>query len=632
MRSWIATSILAASVPLGGGIHAATTLSGPLVEGGDVAFFEIAPDGSHVVYHADEEIDEVNELYSVSLDGQRRVNISGTVENYGVTSAFGRFQISRDSAWVVFRAHLTPDGGTIGLLSVPLDGSAPPTDLNGPLFGPFGSFPGDGDFEITPDSSRVLFSGAPGHSAFTTPIDGSGSKAQLDAPNIWITRNQISPDSTRLVWNDWRDHGVHAQSLDGSTPPVRLDNGPGTVTDNLFPITPDGSRIVFTAVEGPPWQGGYFSTRLDGSGPIVKISDLLLHNGGQTLVNPSDYQLTPNGQNLVYRFNAESDNKIELYVRPVDGSEAGRLLTDPNSNGSGPSNGAFSVSPDSEHVVFFSTDPASDVRELFANSLAGDSLPWKLNAPFTEGYLSRAAFTPDGGRVVYHNVVNEPLERASRYQPTVLSAHIAPIDGSIAPIELISDPAGPAVIWDSRIAPDGSFVVFSIDNDGFFYGLNEYDFPETHVLFAVPTTGGVPRPVTERLGDGRKIIDYQIAHDSRSIIYLANQEDTDVFELFSVPVVGLALPDDYNGDGVVDVADLAQWKNGFGTTGNATHMQGDADRDQDVDGTDFLTWQRQLGSVAAGEQASAAIPEPATLAMLATAALVIFFRRRAPVS
>src|SRR5262249_49989817 len=73
--------------------------------------------------------------------------------------------------------------------------------------------------------------------------------------------------------------------------------------------------------------------------------------------------------------------------------------------------------------------------------------------------------------------------------------------------------------------------------------------------------------------------------------------------------------------------DLAKWKVGFGAASGATHHAGDADSDQDVDGVDFLIWQRQLGSTST-VPASAAVPEPETLALLFAATLGVFRRPR----
>ncbi len=53
---------------------------------------------------------------------------------------------------------------------------------------------------------------------------------------------------------------------------------------------------------------------------------------------------------------------------------------------------------------------------------------------------------------------------------------------------------------------------------------------------------------------------------------------------------------DFNEDLVVNIADLLTWKVNYGATG-VTHAQGDADLDGDVDGHDFLVWQRQVGTV-----------------------------------
>jgi autotransporter-associated beta strand protein len=74
---------------------------------------------------------------------------------------------------------------------------------------------------------------------------------------------------------------------------------------------------------------------------------------------------------------------------------------------------------------------------------------------------------------------------------------------------------------------------------------------------------------------------------------------------------GAVLPGDFNGDGFVDGADLAQWQGDFGLNADS-----DADSDGDTDGADFLAWQRQLGSGLLALDAASAVPEPTCFALL----------------
>lgn len=97
----------------------------------------------------------------------------------------------------------------------------------------------------------------------------------------------------------------------------------------------------------------------------------------------------------------------------------------------------------------------------------------------------------------------------------------------------------------------------------------------------------------------------------------------------TLSVVNGGLSADFNGDGVVNAADLAKWKLGFGKTTGAEPADGDADGDFDVDGNDFLAWQRQLGSSAVTPAASP-VPEPATAvtAWVGVAAMTYVLRRQ----
>lgn len=94
--------------------------------------------------------------------------------------------------------------------------------------------------------------------------------------------------------------------------------------------------------------------------------------------------------------------------------------------------------------------------------------------------------------------------------------------------------------------------------------------------------------------------------------------------------IQVANPDaaDFDEDGDVDNADLAAWRNGYGTNGSAEHYHGDADGDSDVDGDDFLVWQKQFGNGVPATTAVAAVPEPTTILLATLAALALTARRR----
>jgi hypothetical protein len=93
-------------------------------------------------------------------------------------------------------------------------------------------------------------------------------------------------------------------------------------------------------------------------------------------------------------------------------------------------------------------------------------------------------------------------------------------------------------------------------------------------------------------------------------------------------VPGLAA--DFNGNGVVDGADLASWKSGFGTPSGAAKTSGDADGDGDVEGAEFLAWQREAGTPAAAG-AAAPVPEPCATWLTACACGAILQCCRRPI-
>lgn len=82
---------------------------------------------------------------------------------------------------------------------------------------------------------------------------------------------------------------------------------------------------------------------------------------------------------------------------------------------------------------------------------------------------------------------------------------------------------------------------------------------------------------------------------------------------------------DFNGDDVVDGNDFLIWQRGFGNAGGLP--QGDANGDNVVNGDDLVVWKDQFGMPAAAI-ATAAVPEPASLALVATAVSGLLIARR----
>jgi Tol biopolymer transport system component len=146
------------SVPIGGG--AAVRLGPAMHAGGDVftssfngpphRAYAFTPDSARVLLVVDAEQDEVLELYSTPADGSTpAVKLNGALQPQGDVISYA---ITADSTGVVYRAD-ERDEGLFELFLVPADGSRTPIRLNPPM-----AKPGCTNFfQLTPDSLSVLY-------------------------------------------------------------------------------------------------------------------------------------------------------------------------------------------------------------------------------------------------------------------------------------------------------------------------------------------------------------------------------------------------------------------------------------------------------------------------------------------
>lgn len=100
------------------------------------------------------------------------------------------------------------------------------------------------------------------------------------------------------------------------------------------------------------------------------------------------------------------------------------------------------------------------------------------------------------------------------------------------------------------------------------------------------------------------------------------------FDNIILKLIDVATPGDnadFDSNGIVDGRDFLIWQRGLGTPG-ALLADGDANNDGNVDGLDLGIWKNQYGT--GGLAAVAAVPEPASLILIACASLVFVGRRR----
>src|SRR5262245_3739087 len=239
-------------------------LNPPLVAGGAVQQFRLSPDAQRVVYLADQETDEVFELYSVPTGGGPATKLNGSLVPSGDVVSF---RISADSSRVVYRADQQTDG-SFDLYSVPIGGGT--RVVLGTSVEP--------EFEVTPDGSRVVYCD---HDPtwfdnilmFSVPISG-GVKVPLN-PELAAGNHMqgfvISPDS---AWAAGRA-GAQAEYLVWG----RLDNG--TTTSDLVgglavvEFSPDSTRLIYDE-EDPELLSIALKSRLVSGGGVTTVSQCSL--------------------------------------------------------------------------------------------------------------------------------------------------------------------------------------------------------------------------------------------------------------------------------------------------------------------------------------------------------------------
>jgi len=505
------------SVPVAGG--PIVPLSGALASGpvaGDVQGAWLSPDGAHVVYRADQDTDELFELYSAPTDGGPPVKLNAPFVRGGDVELFA-VQISPDSRWVVFVA----DGEVAWireLYAVPITGG-PVVELNAAR----GRQVGVIRFQISPDSTRVVYENDVQNASrlFSVPIGGGPSAEFADAFGGSQSWWQISPDSTRVVYaTDTPDDGIglvlHGAPLAGGAAiPLHALPPPGGSAGSNARILPDSSGVVYTGELDTDDVPELYLSPLDATAS-TKLSGALVAGGGV----PGLFLPSPDSARVVFLADAEVDGLVELYsVSLLD--LARTKLNPPLVPGGNVS--WLAISPDSARVVYAADQRLDGAVELFSVPLAG-GVATPLHAPAVAG-----------GDV-----------DATSFQVSADSAHVV-FRGDLRAndvFELFSAPlaGGPSVVLNGALPSGGDvsaeFLGFRLDAGGsrVLY-LAEQRADELIELFAVPIAGGTPMRLNPTLTPGGDVGSgsvyfqtFQIAGEQ--VVYHADQDQDGVVELY----------------------------------------------------------------------------------------------------
>jgi Tol biopolymer transport system component len=301
------------------------TLSGTSVYGN----WAITPDGARVVYLAEQQVRFRSELYSAPIDGSSpAVKLNSTLvtggdvgfasEGYGL-SAYAR--ITPDGSRVIYWADQTVND-RFDLYSVPTDGSAAPEKVNGALV-----TGGDIDrFQLSPDGAYVVYAADATtdevYELFAAASDGLSAPVKLSG--TLVAGGDVSRPNflDRLVWfgsgrvvyaaDSLQDEVVELFSapIDGSAAPVRLNanmTSGGDVQDDIL-VSADGLTVLYRADQVADEVFELWRVPIDGSATPERVN-LPLPPGGDVM----SARFLARGNRILYRADQDVDQVFELY-------------------------------------------------------------------------------------------------------------------------------------------------------------------------------------------------------------------------------------------------------------------------------------------------------------------------------
>lgn len=526
-----------------------------------IEYYEISPDGNTVVYIADRDTDNVFELYSVPIIGGTNTKLSGTMVADGDVS-FGsgkRFQFSPNGQTVVYLADQDING-TPELYAVPTGGGSV-VKLNGTLAGADGVR----GFQISPNGQFVVYVADEldnfDDELYSVPIGGGTStkisQADLGIGDVFSTF-QISADSQWVVYvanaDDSSDNEIYSVPIEGGT--INKLNGTlvsgGDVLFNKFYISSDSQYVVYVADQDTNFVEEVYSTPI-GGGTSVKLNEALPTNNDDV----DRVFLSPDGQWVVYVAGNFANQDYEIFSVPTAGGTVNNLSPAEIDNDFDASlRNSVIISPNSGGVVYLvnTTNFSTLIPEAFVTPIDGSQTPTNISPWATDDAdrTGASSVNPSAGMVrisFYFSPYTGELTAAfladnevpGRLSLFTLELSIFDFFRTASQndqaIRLNGELVAGGDVTDFIVSPDGANILYRADQD-----VND-DFE----LYTVPSNGsGFIHKLNGQLTPGGDVIfdrttgnassfeGIQMSSDGARVVYLADQDTDGIFELYSV--------------------------------------------------------------------------------------------------
>ena len=532
---------------------------------------------------------------------------------------WGKFiRISPDSSRVVFSAD-KPAGDTAAIFAVPTTGG-PVTQLSGGTLVPdnhtlypTGLFRWD-LFKITPDGQSVIIGSEPGAESIDlirAPIAGGPTTVlgSLDGSNVGSLHFDIASDSAQVVYylrfsekGDTADNRVvySVPTTGGQAPVAMFDVARQTIAvtgHNLPAISPDGRQVICND------NNNLYIRDIDG-GPVTMLGtvdpDLEIISG----------YFTRDGSHIIYTAQTQAlassvSSRSETYSVSADGSNTILLGSSSTSPGTPPTpyvppKGALPTpyfdELDGSHLLR-SSNPSAGVTEFSSLSLDTGDLTaiGTVTCPADRRFHDPLALH-DASGAVYRSTDDNEIGSLWYAPFSDGQAHMLAdnVSGAEYPI-----PTSFPWLFRMALTPNDQTLVYGALAD------------PGYELYSVPLAGGDPVRLDAGPGDADYILSFALTPDGQFVIYTVGAEPTHmlgdpstVTGLYAVGVHGGTpwLLNDPLGEGeCIDGYQIAP-------DGTVVYWAG-----SDEDGYDLY---------------AAAVPEPATLALIAAGGLTLLRRRR----